>query len=54
MEMIKLAQAVRPRHTRFKTFEEVAIAVDEMFSVAFQNAGSESVVPLTGPRCLSK
>lgn len=23
----------------FKTFEEAAIAVDEMFNVAFQNAG---------------
>ncbi len=25
----------------FKTFEEAAVAVDEMFSVAFQNAGRE-------------
>ncbi|KAI0093344.1 ARM repeat-containing protein [Irpex rosettiformis] len=32
-------EAVRPRAIMFKTFEEAAAAVDEMFSVAFQNAG---------------
>lgn len=26
----------------FKTFEEAAIAVDDMFSTAFQNAGRKS------------
>ena len=32
-------QAVRPKLTPFKTFEEAAFAVDEMFSVVIQDAG---------------
>ncbi|THG98656.1 hypothetical protein EW026_g3557 [Hermanssonia centrifuga] len=32
-------EALRPKLVMFKTFEEAAVAVDEMFSVAFQNAG---------------
>ncbi|KAI0812376.1 hypothetical protein BC629DRAFT_1472459 [Irpex lacteus] len=32
-------EAVRPKAVIFKTFEEAAIAVDEMFNVALQNAG---------------
>ena len=34
-------EAVRPKLVQFKTFEEAALAVDEMFNVALQNAGSE-------------
>ncbi|KAH9915683.1 ARM repeat-containing protein [Fomitopsis serialis] len=34
-----IALAVRPKLTMFKTFEEVALAVDEMFNTAYQNAG---------------
>ncbi|CAL1708255.1 unnamed protein product [Somion occarium] len=32
-------EAVRPKLSMYKTFEEAAIAVDEMFNAAFQNAG---------------
>ncbi|KAL6308040.1 transcription factor [Sparassis latifolia] len=32
-------EAVRPKLTMFKTFEEAAVAVDEMFNSAFQDAG---------------
>ncbi|OJT05098.1 Regulator of nonsense transcripts 2 [Trametes pubescens] len=32
-------EAVRPRLVMFKTYEEAAVAVDEMFAVAYQNAG---------------
>ncbi|KAI0779890.1 ARM repeat-containing protein [Fomes fomentarius] len=32
-------EAVRPKLTLFETFEEAALAVDEIFSVALQNAG---------------
>ncbi|KAH9929303.1 ARM repeat-containing protein, partial [Amylocystis lapponica] len=32
-------EAVRPKMPIFKTFEEAAVAVDEMFNTAFQNAG---------------
>ncbi len=35
-------EAVRPKLVQFKNFEEAAAAVDEMFNVAFQNAGSKS------------
>ena len=35
-------EAVRPKMVLYKSFEEAAVAVDEMFSVALQNAGSES------------
>ena len=34
-----IPQAVRPRMHLFKSFEEAAVAVDEMFNTAFQNAG---------------
>ena len=32
-------QAVRPRMRLYKTFEEAANAVDEIFNTAYQNAG---------------
>ncbi|KAI0743348.1 ARM repeat-containing protein [Daedaleopsis nitida] len=32
-------EAVRPKMVPFKSFEEAAVAVDEMFNVALQNAG---------------
>lgn len=32
-------KALRPKLVIFKTFEEAASAVDEMFTVAFQTAG---------------
>ncbi|KAH9917919.1 transcription factor [Epithele typhae] len=32
-------EAVRPKLSMFMTFEEAAVAVDEMFNTAFQNAG---------------
>jgi regulator of nonsense transcripts 2 len=32
-------QAVRPKLVMYKTVEEAAIAVDEMFTAVFQNAG---------------
>ena len=35
-------EAVRPKLVQFKSFEEAAVAVDEMFNVVFQNAGGES------------
>jgi regulator of nonsense transcripts 2 len=42
-----LMEAVRPKLTLFKVVHEAAVAVDEMFAVAFQDAGSESrVIPL--------
>ncbi|RPD73709.1 transcription factor [Lentinus tigrinus ALCF2SS1-7] len=36
-------EAVRPKMVLFKNFEEAAVAVDEMFSVALQNAGIPTV-----------
>jgi regulator of nonsense transcripts 2 len=33
-------QAVRPKLVRYKTIEEAALAVDEMFNLAFQSSGS--------------
>ena len=36
---------MRPKHVRFKTFEEAAIAVDDLYSAAFQNAGRKSFMP---------
>jgi len=41
---IILLQAVRPKLTLFKTIEEAAVAVDEMFQIAFQNAGRTSAL----------
>lgn len=32
-------QAVRPKLAVFKTIEEASLAVDEMFNLAFENAG---------------
>lgn len=32
-------QAIRPKLALFKTLEEAAIAVEEMFALAFQTAG---------------
>ncbi|KAH9832305.1 ARM repeat-containing protein [Rhodofomes roseus] len=32
-------EAVRPKMSVYKTFEEAAVAVEEMFNIAFQNAG---------------
>ncbi|KAI0656547.1 ARM repeat-containing protein [Cubamyces menziesii] len=32
-------EAVRPKLVMFKTYEEAAVAVDDMFAVAYQNAG---------------
>lgn len=34
-------EAVRPKLVPLKTFEAAALAVDEMFNTAFQNAGRE-------------
>ena len=36
-------QAIRPKLTLYKTVEEAAVAVDDMFSAALQNAGCELV-----------
>jgi hypothetical protein len=35
-------QAVRPKLVIYKTIEEAAVAVDEMFNLAFQSSGSGS------------
>ncbi|KAI0373457.1 ARM repeat-containing protein [Pilatotrama ljubarskyi] len=32
-------EAVRPKLSMFKTYDEAAVAVDEMFAIAYQNAG---------------
>lgn len=32
-------QAIRPKLALFKTLEEAAVAVEEMFALAFQTAG---------------
>lgn len=32
-------QAIRPKLTLYKTVEEAAVAVDDMFNAALQNAG---------------
>ncbi|KAI0360874.1 ARM repeat-containing protein [Trametes cingulata] len=32
-------EAVRPKLAMFKTYDEAAVAVDEMFAIAYQNAG---------------
>ncbi|PCH43529.1 ARM repeat-containing protein [Wolfiporia cocos MD-104 SS10] len=37
--LVDSLEAVRPKLTMFKTSEEAAVAVDEMFNSAFQNAG---------------
>ncbi|KAI0688727.1 transcription factor [Cerioporus squamosus] len=37
-------EAVRPKMTLFKSFEEAAVAVDEMFNAALQDAGSNGDV----------
>ncbi len=42
-------QAVRPKLVMFKTFEEAANAVDEMFNAAFQNAGRKLPYPRIFP-----
>ena len=34
-----ISQAIRPKLALFKTLEEAAVAVEEMFALAFQTAG---------------
>lgn len=44
---IERNQAIRPKLALFKTVEEAAIAVDEMFTNAYQTAGSQSFFVFT-------
>ena len=39
-------QAVRPKLVLYKTFEEAAQAVDELFNRALQNAGGKYILKL--------
>ena len=49
-------QAVRPKMVLFKSFEEAAVAVDELLNTALQNAGSECEVSggMSGAHALSQ
>lgn len=47
-------QAVRPRLQLYKTFDEAAVAVDEMFNTAFQNAGRKWIVFYSSNTVLTK
>ena len=45
-------QAVRPKLVRYKTIEEAALAVDEMFNLAFQSSGSTFCLIENSPCCI--